>query len=168
MKTLKVCGHCGSEDVFVDANAVWDASKQEWVLGNYLGDTEDAFCRSCDAQQAVVDKVVPSFPDHIREDEAKIIDALITAALNRGLTISVNDGEEWALRESTDRHAIQKEVAATDVTFFQLRNADGKKVGWFDCIHGNGCDVIHDYTDNEVCKAIWKEVEPLTDWGLYS
>lgn len=108
-----------------------------------------------------------NFPDYLPLSEATIIDGVITAALNRNLTISVNDGVEWCLKKSTDRAKIQQAVAATDDTTFSFRDADDKYVGFMWFIHGNRADVISDYSDDEMLEAIWNEVEPLCDWDLY-
>ena len=44
-KQTKVCAACGSDEVFLDAWAVWNISKQEWVLDETF---PNAFCRECD------------------------------------------------------------------------------------------------------------------------
>lgn len=104
------------------------------------------------------------FPKHLWADEAAIINALITSIFREGLAISVFDGEEFSLKRSTVRADIQKEVMATDMTTFVLRDMEGNKKGWFLLIHGNRCDVISDFSDNETCERIWKRVEPTVDY----
>lgn len=47
MQVKKVCAACGSEDVFVDASAVWDEEQQCWELESDHVDTNSAFCRDC-------------------------------------------------------------------------------------------------------------------------
>lgn len=107
---------------------------------------------------------IGSFPTYLWRDEAEIINALITACLKRGLKISVHDGTEWALKQSTDRAAIQKEVAATDETSFRIRDAEGEYAGFFWLIHGNRAHVVADHSDNEICNEIWDEIEPVTEY----
>jgi hypothetical protein len=104
-----------------------------------------------------------NFPEWIHPAEAAIIDGLITAILNRGLTISVYDGEDYALKRSADRELIQKETAATYNTTYLLRTTDGVRVGFFWLVHGNHCDVIFDYSDGPTFDAIWNEIEPLVE-----
>ncbi|MCG7629041.1 hypothetical protein MHM88_14615 [Epibacterium sp. MM17-32] len=106
---------------------------------------------------------IGSFPTWLWRDEAEIINALITACLKRGFMISVFDGEEWAVKKSTKRAEIQKEVAATDETTFRVRDAEGEYVGFFWLIHGNRAHVVSDHTANEICEAIWEEIEPVID-----
>lgn len=103
------------------------------------------------------------FPNHMRRDEADVADALLTAFFNRQLTVSIHDGEEWSVKKSTDRAELERETAATGVTGYRLRTADGEYAGFFTLIHGNGRDVIHDWSANELCEDIWNEVEPVTE-----
>ena len=93
------------------------------------------------------------FPEYARtrphmKPEAEIVSRVITSALRAGYHISVFDGEEWAVKFSRDRKEIESNCFATDETHFRIRTSDQKSVGsvWF--IHGNGGDVIADYTDD--------------------
>ena len=88
-------------------------------------------------------------------DERQIIDAILDAALGRGLLVSVHDGEEWALTGSDSRPAIAADVGATDCTTLRFHDParfdqHGKpaSVGSVFLVHGNGSDVIADYSDN--------------------
>ena len=88
-------------------------------------------------------------------DERQIVGAILDAALARGFVVSVYDGEEWALTGSDSRPAIAREVGATDCTTLRFRDParlDGRgkaaSVGSVFLVHGNGCDVIGDYSDN--------------------
>lgn len=46
IKVRKLCGTCGSSDIFVDANATWDEEAQEWVLlDNFPSNT---YCNGCE------------------------------------------------------------------------------------------------------------------------
>ena len=96
-----------------------------------------------------------AYPDHINPTEATIIDAILIAALAKGYVVSVCDGEEWSLRRSSDIEAIRAEVAASDETTLMFRDPanlrpDGApaRVGSVFLVHGNGCDVIGDNSDN--------------------
>lgn len=103
---------------------------------------------------------IGSFPSYLWEDECQIINALITSIFREGLVISVFDGEEYALKRSSVRSEIQKEVAATDETTFVVRDTEGRRHGFFWLIHGNRGDVLTDYTANEVCERICQRVLP--------
>ncbi|MQX49642.1 hypothetical protein [Sinorhizobium medicae] len=96
-----------------------------------------------------------AFPQHMDRTEQRIVGALIRKALKLGYLVSVYDGEEWALRKSSDYEAITAEVAATDETTLRFRLSIGEGlVGSVWLIHGNAEDVICDHTDNEATAAL--------------
>ncbi|MER9205225.1 hypothetical protein [Mesorhizobium sp. M0771] len=97
-----------------------------------------------------------SFPAHANATEKRIISAIIKRALALGFTVSVYDGEEWALKRSTDFEAITAEVHATDETTLRMRDETGNMVGSIYLVHGNEDDVICDHTDNERTAALVK------------
>lgn len=101
---------------------------------------------------------LPSYPGYYMEnddlaDERAIVDRLIRGGLERGYLVSVNDGEEWVLKLSPDYATITAEVAATDMTILRFddpaREGAGGR-GRVILIHGNGSDVVHDHTDNDM------------------
>ena len=94
------------------------------------------------------------FPAHIAPVEAQIINRILTSALANGGMVSVHDGEEWAIKHSTNRATIQGATAATDETLLVCRLADGTKVGAVQLIHGNGPDVVCDYHDTPAMEAL--------------
>lgn len=51
----KVCKHCGSDDVLIDASAEWSVEKQDWVLRD-IYDQDKGFCCDCDGDTRIVDK----------------------------------------------------------------------------------------------------------------
>lgn len=85
-------------------------------------------------------------------DEKQIIAAVLDAALSAGLRVSVWDGEEWALKATADRAAIEAAIGATGETVLRFRDpaavSASRVVGSVSFIHGNGCDVIRDYSDS--------------------
>ena len=106
---------------------------------------------------------IGQFPSYLRENECKIINKVISAAIARRLTISViHDGEEWSVKRSADRATIQKEVGASDITGFRLRDKAGEYVGFVTFVHGNDVDVIHDHTDNDLMNQI---MEPISKFA---
>ena len=54
MKIEKVCGTCGSVEVWVDALAEWDVDTQSWELGTTFGD--NSWCRDCDAETYIINR----------------------------------------------------------------------------------------------------------------
>ena len=47
----KVCGSCGSEDVWADANATWDVKTQQWTLLNVWDN--NSWCEECDGETSI-------------------------------------------------------------------------------------------------------------------
>ncbi len=80
--------------------------------------------------------------------ERRIASVLIRDALAAGYTISVYDGEETTLKQSTSRKDILAAMFSVDEEFLFFYK-DGKRVGWVQFVLGNsGWDVISDYTTN--------------------
>lgn len=97
-----------------------------------------------------------NFPTHINKTEAQIINRVITGGLANGGSISIFDGEEWLPKKSTTRADIQAEVATTDETTFKIRDKKGTVLGFVYFVHGNGLDVLSDYSDNEETELVIK------------
>ena len=81
----------------------------------------------------------------VLETERLVIGRAIDVVLAAGNAISVNDGEEWVLRRSRDKGAILAAMFSTDEDIWMVRDANGKRLGAVQFIHGNGADVIADY-----------------------
>ena len=103
-------------------------------------------------------------------DERQIIDAILEAALSRGLLVSVYDGEEWALTGSDSRPAIAANVGVTDCTTLRFRDPSDRDslqrarvVGSVFLVHGNGSDVIADYSDNAETAGLLAPALALAD-----
>jgi len=87
-----------------------------------------------------------AFPDYANNVEVEIVSRAIGSLLKAGYAIRVYDGEEWAMdKPSRDREAISKECFATDITEM-VAYKDGKRAGWIMFVHGNGADVLSDYS----------------------
>lgn len=102
-------------------------------------------------------------------DERQIITAILDAAALSDFLVSVYDGEEWALTASDSRPAIAAVVGATDCTTLRFRRrrlgVDGRpsSVGSVFLVHGNGCDVIADYSDNAETARLLEPALALAD-----
>lgn len=55
---------------------------------------------------------------------------LIDYMLAKQYTISVFDGEEWAVKRSTNAKEIDEAVRSVEEADLTIRNSDGKMVGW--------------------------------------
>jgi hypothetical protein len=101
-----------------------------------------------------------AYPDHIDTTERRIISRILKDALAAGYTVSVFDGEEWPVKSSTKLGEITAEIAATDETTLRFRK-DGASIGSLLLVHGNGCDVICDYTATDAMEALMSGAEAL-------
>lgn len=111
-----------------------------------------------------------AYPDHYMAEhlteERAIVDRIIRDALRRGYLITVSDGEEVALRWCNNYESITAEVAATDMTTLTLfPDSHAKAIGNIFLIHGNGGDVVGDYTDNPEVAAVvlWADLLGILD-----
>lgn len=104
--------------------------------------------------------------------ERRIIGAILDEAAARGLLVSVHDGDEWAVKPTADYAKARADVGATDQTTLRFRDpadraADDPRpatlVGSVALIHGNGCDVIHDFTDAPSMRALLAPALALAD-----
>ena len=82
--------------------------------------------------------------------------ALVAAILaDTDTTISVWDGEDWALKRSRDTDAILEALGSTDADTVRVLRS-GKPAGSFWLIYGNGPgELIADHGDNAYCNGIW-------------
>jgi hypothetical protein len=81
--------------------------------------------------------------------EARIARKIVKDALANGWTISVNDGEEWVVKRSTDSRAILEAMCSTDSDVLRLRDASGEAIGNIWLVWGNDEDLISDHSDSE-------------------
>ncbi len=85
-----------------------------------------------------------SFTKYATPAEKTIVGRLIRAAHKQGWTISVHDGEEWALKRSRDLAAVRAALASTDSDNVVFRDVNGEPMGSVLLIWGNDEDVISD------------------------
>jgi hypothetical protein len=81
-----------------------------------------------------------------REIETAICTRLVDDIVAAGHTVSVNDGEAWAIKRSNDSDAILAAMFSTDSDMLLVRTAKGDQLGRIALVYGNGTDVICDYT----------------------
>jgi len=107
---------------------------------------------------------------HVPANEAAICYAVAASAVKRGLLVSVYDGEEWSLKLSSCLDAIGEVVGITDETTLLFRDpaalvdCQPRRVGKVLLVHGNGADVISDYSDNAEMAAILAPAFDRADW----
>ncbi|MFU4911822.1 hypothetical protein ACM7ZU_30100 [Pseudomonas aeruginosa] len=95
-----------------------------------------------------------------REIETAIITQAARSLIEDGHFIHVFDGAELAGAKTQDLDAIMRECFATDMTAFYVYGAPSPAgaeapsldkltaLGWVQFVHGNGVDVMADYTVN--------------------
>lgn len=94
--------------------------------------------------------------------EARIVDQLLRHAFSLGYLVSVNDGEEWVLKRSTDHNEIIAALASTDSDMLAFRDPSlgaPDLVGLVWLIWGNDEDLISDHTDNEKTNHLVDHLE---------
>lgn len=89
-----------------------------------------------------------NFPNVHSITEQRIIDAVITDALQEGYSISIFDGKEWPYKHLTDAQKIADKVGRSDETAFVLWTPEGTRIGAIQFMHGNITDVLVDYSNN--------------------
>ena len=102
-----------------------------------------------------------SYSEYVPTWERPVISRLIKASLGRGLTISVNDTEEYVLKRSSSLRAVQGALGGTGEDVLVMRR-NGDHAGAFYLIYDNGSEtdpaiVIADYTANDLCEEIYRE-----------
>jgi hypothetical protein len=87
--------------------------------------------------------------------ERAVIRRLVTEALKRGLTVSINDGEEWALKHSVKLTEVMSAIMSTDEDYLRLCNADKSIAATFHLIYGNSPEeVIADCSTNALANEL--------------
>jgi hypothetical protein len=95
--------------------------------------------------------------------EKKIFSRVVKSALEKGLTLSVFDGEEYTVKNSAKYFEIMAEFSTTDEDYLVIHQNDDK-VGWVRFIYGNdGYDVISDYTANDLTEEVVEPASLLAD-----
>jgi hypothetical protein len=98
-----------------------------------------------------------------RQIEMRIEAQIIDAALAKGCTVSVSDGEDWTVNLSRHRNAILDAIGTTGETVLAFRDKNNQRIGFVHLVHGNGAEVIHDYTDKPEIDAILKDALSLSE-----
>jgi len=114
---------------------------------------------------ATAQTIAARLPRHLDRCERAVVGQLVADILAAGLDIAIFDGENWSLPRSREAGAIAGAIAATDESTLVIRDpqarANGRLglVGSVYLVHGEGADVIADYTD-------WPGMEPLVERAM--
>ena len=93
--------------------------------------------------------------------ERAIAERLVTDAIAQGYQVSVNDGEAWVVKRSTDSKAIMAALFSTDEDYIRIRKeGEEGSVGTFTLIYGNdGWDVIADWSYSAETEAQMEQIQ---------
>ena len=97
------------------------------------------------------------------EVERQIAECLVRDALALGYRVTVNDGGETTLRDSSHLTAVGAALATTAWDWLSFRDTAGTVVGCVHLIWGNGAAVISDHTANDALDAILAGANALAD-----
>ena len=84
------------------------------------------------------------------EVEAAIARKCVRIILQSGYKISVYDGEEWALKRSSSFSEITSAMFSTEADLLVIRDNADKKIGSVYLVHGNGSDIVSDYSSDNL------------------
>lgn len=103
-------------------------------------------------------------PEHANFEDRLVANALIRRLLKDDMRISIHDGEEWMLKQSTDRKEILETMSQTGEDTVRARTADGEHVADFYLIYHNGSEqepmvTISDTSANYYADSVWDELE---------
>lgn len=89
----------------------------------------------------------------------KAYKSMITAILNDGHSVSVFDGEEWAVKRSTSLKDIVDAIESVEEAQIRVRNNSGEVIGWALILPSEfgGFDddcTIADHTDNDYMNRV--------------
>lgn len=89
--------------------------------------------------------------------ERRVCNALLKAIIGCGYVVSVNDGEEYTLKQSNNIADIKNALASSGEDYLKVRTCKGgDNVGGFYLIWDNGDDTpIVDYTANDECERLY-------------
>jgi len=85
----------------------------------------------------------------LNENKYRDIKALIEHLINNGLTISVWDGEAWAVKRSTNIKNIMSDINSVEMSECRIRDVDGNIKGWF----GIAENEVYNHTENELFNS---------------
>lgn len=103
-------------------------------------------------------------PTYATTHERPVIHDLIDAILSAGNSVSIHDGEEWAVNRSTNKAEILEGMATTGEDTVRARSEHRQFIlGSFHLIYNNGSDhdpmiVIADHSETEYCNGIWESL----------
>jgi hypothetical protein len=85
--------------------------------------------------------------EYAKAGEATKARKIVAAALAKGWVVSVNDGEEWTVKKSSNKTEILDALCSTGMDTLRFRDAAGQPVGSMLLVWGNdpkGSELVSD------------------------
>ena len=107
--------------------------------------------------------LITNLPEHCNMDDRVAAQCLINELLAADCTITINDGEEDCLEQSSDLTEILEAMSSTGEDVVIPFDKDGNDLGWFHLIYANGSEgnpmiLISDLVANSFCESIYSKV----------
>ena len=102
------------------------------------------------------------YPVYASQTDRQCAAALVSLCLKGGNTISVWDGEDFAIKRSSSKLDILKEMSSTGEDRLHVFDEHGNELGRFYLIYNNGTshmELIADHVANDWCEGIWNALE---------
>ena len=106
---------------------------------------------------------INNLPKYTNASDKRVLQRLVSEALALGHKVSVHDGEEFAVKRSTDFKEIIKGCASTGEDTIIIRDQNNEKLGSFYLIYDNGNEddamvLIADYSANDFSDMLYNMV----------
>ena len=101
-------------------------------------------------------------------DELRVLKMTCEVAIKAGYSVSLQDGEVWVVKRSTNVHELVMAAQSTDFDRLSIVNAEGHSIGKIAFVYGNsGGEVINDYhvSLEELLKPVSAYCEQLSAQG---
>ena len=106
----------------------------------------------------------------VPKHERPVVGALTKALLDRGYTLAIHDGEEWACKRTTRYTKLRPMFGHAGEDWLVVYDTEGQRVGSWYLIYDNGSEgdpmvVISDYSwvpSTDYCQTadeIWNELQ---------
>jgi len=93
--------------------------------------------------------------------ESGIAKNLGKVGVQKGYCVSIWDGEDYLLKNSTDPKTIAQNVHQVDEEYLIFSKPNGENIGSIFLVYGNSPEeLIADYTDNPLIEELIKAVSP--------
>jgi len=105
----------------------------------------------------------PKLPEYCNMDDRVAVQCLIKELLAADCTVTINDGEEDCLEQSSDFTEILEAMSSSGEDVVIAFDKEGNDLGWFYLIYDNGSKgnpmiCISDLVANQFCESIYNKV----------